>query len=47
MTRPLRRAHFRIWVVLPLALYALWIAALCVRRTTMPVNPAFHGERYR
>jgi hypothetical protein len=45
MTRPLRRAHFYIWMALPPILAALLIAGLAVRRETMPVNPAFHTER--
>ncbi len=47
MTRPLRQAHFRIWIVLPVLLYALLFAALAVRRSAMPANPAFNLERYR
>ena len=47
MIQPLRRAHFRIWVVLPLLLFALLAAGLYVRRTTTPVNPALDWERNR
>ncbi len=47
MIQPLRRNHFRIWIVLPLLLYALLIAGVSVRRTTTPENPAIHWEDYR
>ena len=47
MIRPLRRAHLRLWTVLPLLLYGLLIAGLWVRRSTTPVNPALHWEVQR
>jgi hypothetical protein len=47
MIQPLRRSHFRIWMVLPLLLYALLIAGLAVRRNTTPSNPAVHWEDCR
>jgi hypothetical protein len=47
MIQPLRRAHFRIWVVLALLLYATFIAGLLVRRTATPVNSAIQWEQYR
>jgi hypothetical protein len=47
MTAPLRRAHYRIWLVLAIALYAVFIAGLLSRRTTTPPNGGVHWERYR
>ena len=47
MIQPLRRAHFRIWAVLAVLLYAVFIAGLLVRRTTTPPNPNLHWEQYR
>ncbi|MFN0170463.1 MAG: hypothetical protein ACKV22_28925 [Bryobacteraceae bacterium] len=47
MTRPLRRAHFRIWIVLALLLYAILTAGILARRSTMPVNPNLNWEQYR
>ena len=47
MIQPLRRAHFRIWLVLALLLYAVFLASLLARRTTTPPNPAIHWERVR
>ncbi len=47
MIQPLRRAHYRIWWVLAVVLYAVFIAGLLARRTTTPVNPNLHVERYR
>lgn len=47
MIQPLRRCHFRIWMVLPVLLYALFIAGLLVRRSATPPNPALHWEEYR
>ena len=47
MIQPLRRAHFRIWVVMAVLLYAVFVAGLLVRRTTTPRNPAFHWEQVR
>ena len=38
MTRPLRRAHLRIWIALALVLPAVLIAAIAARRTTTPPN---------
>jgi hypothetical protein len=45
MIQPLRRAHFRIWVVLALLLYAVLLAGLLAQRTTTPPNPTLHWER--
>jgi len=45
MIQPLRRAHFRIWVVLALLLYAVFLAGLLARRTTTPRNPTLQWER--
>jgi hypothetical protein len=47
MTRPLRRAHLRIWLVLAIVLPALFILALSARRGTTPINPGFHWEMYK
>jgi hypothetical protein len=47
MTRPLRRAHFRIWVLLSLAVLALLIEGLAARRSTTPANPSFRWERVK
>lgn len=44
MTRPLRRAHFRIWVILAVALYGIITLGLWARRTSTPVNPNFQEE---
>ena len=40
MTRPLRRAHLRVWVALAVLLPVLYVAALAVRRAPPPVNTA-------
>jgi hypothetical protein len=47
MIRPLRRAHFRIWVAMAVVLYTVFIASLLVRRTSTPPNPNLHWEQYR
>ena len=47
MIQPLRRAHFRIWVVLAVLLYAVFLAGLLARRDTTPPNPTFHWEQVR
>ena len=47
MIQPLRRVHFRIWVVLAVVLYAVFIAGLLVRRTTTPPNPSLRWEQLR
>ena len=47
MIQPLRRAHFRIWVVMAVLLYAVFVAGLLVRRTTTPPNPTLHWEQVR
>jgi hypothetical protein len=47
MIAPLRRAHYRIWVVLPLILYAIFIAGLLGRRDTTPPNAGVQWERFR
>jgi len=46
MIQPLRRAHFRIWVVLALLLYAVFVAGLLARHSTTPRNPSFHWEQF-
>jgi len=45
--QPLRRAHFHIWLVLAVALYAVLIAGLLARRTSTPPNPNLHWEQLR
>jgi hypothetical protein len=47
MTRPLRRAHFRIWVALAVLLYVVFTAGLAARRSATPRNPDLHWEQYR
>jgi len=47
MIQPLRRAHFRIWLVLALILYALFAAGLLARRSTTPRNPNILWEQLR
>jgi hypothetical protein len=47
MTRPLRRAHFWIWVTLSVLLPALFAAGLAARRETTPANPEIHWEQFR
>jgi hypothetical protein len=47
MIQPLRRAHFRAWLVLAVLLYAVFIAGLLARRSTTPPNPNFHWEQLR
>jgi hypothetical protein len=44
MTKPLRRAHLAIWVVLPVLLLTILLISLMVRRPTTPTNPTFHWE---
>ena len=45
MIQPLRRAHFRIWLVLAVVLYAVFVAALLARRSTTPLNSNLHWEQ--
>jgi hypothetical protein len=47
MIQPLRRTHFRIWVVLPVVLAILFVAGLIVRRPTLPPNANVHWEKYK
>ena len=47
MTAPLRRAHYRIWLVLSVVIPAIFITGLLARRTTTPPNPNLHLEQYR
>ena len=47
MIAPLRRAHYRIWMILAVALYAVFIAGLLGRRNTTPPNAGVQWERYR
>jgi hypothetical protein len=47
MTRPLRRRHLQIWIILAVALPVLFVAALAARRDTAPVNGHFKWEQLR
>ena len=47
MIAPLRRAHYRLWLVLAVVIYTIFIAGLLARRATTPVNPDLHVEQYR
>ena len=47
MIAPLRRAHFRIWLVLAIALYAVFIAGMLARRSTTPPNASLYWEQLR
>jgi hypothetical protein len=47
MIAPLRRVHYRIWLVLAIALCAVFISGLLARRTTTPPNAGLQWERYR
>jgi len=42
MTRPLRQAHLRIWIVASLLMLAIFVASLIARRDTTPRNTNFH-----
>jgi hypothetical protein len=45
MTRPLRRRHLQIWIVLAFALPVLFVAAVAARRETTPINGHFEWEQ--
>jgi hypothetical protein len=47
MIQPLRRSHFRTWLLLPPLLIALFAAGLIVRRSTMPANAHIHWGSYK
>jgi hypothetical protein len=47
MTQPLRRTHFRIWLVLPLLFAVLFVAGLFVRGSAMQTNAHIHWETYK
>jgi hypothetical protein len=47
MTRPLRRRHLQIWIVIALTLPVLFVAALAARRDPAPVNSHFVWEQFR
>ena len=47
MIQPLRRTHFRIWLVLPLLFAVLFAAGLIARRSTLPLNAHIHWETYK
>lgn len=44
MTKPLRRAHLRIWILLSILLPALLALGLSARPAE-PVNPNLHWEK--
>ncbi len=47
MTAPLRRAHFAIWIVLPLLLTVIFIVSLSARHSTTPKNIKIRWESAR
>ena len=47
MTRPLRRAHLRIWVMLAVLLYAVFLGGLLARHGATPQNPNLNWVQYR
>jgi len=47
MTRPLRRAHYRIWLILAVLLPAVFVAGMLTRRSATPANPHLHWEHYK
>lgn len=47
MIRPLRKAHFRIWLLLTVVLYAVLAAGLLARRQATPLNSNVHWEQLR
>ena len=47
MIQPLRRAHFRIWMVLSALLSILFIAGLVVGRPGTPDNPDLRWEKFK
>ena len=47
MVRPLRRAHFWIWIVLAIVLPAVLALAIAARHSPMPLNPSVSWEAYR
>jgi hypothetical protein len=46
MIQPLRLSHLRIWVVLSIFLFALFVAGLIVRRPATPENRNLHWEQF-
>jgi len=44
MIQPLRQAHRRIWILLPVVLLIVFVAGLVVRRPSTPVNPNVRWE---
>ena len=47
MTRPLRRAHRRIWLALAVFLPALFLAGLWVRQEPQPPNGGLQWSSYK
>jgi hypothetical protein len=46
MTRPLRRAHRMVWIVLSVVLPSLLIAGLAARKETTPANGGLHWDSH-
>ena len=44
MIQPLRRAHFRVWVVLTAALWLLFAISITMRHETTPLNQNLNWE---
>jgi len=47
MIQPLRRHHFRIWIVITIAAWTIFAMALMRRETATPRNPELTWEKYR
>ena len=47
MVQPLRRAHFWIWIVLAIALPAVFAVAIAARHSATPPNPSVSWEKYK
>ena len=47
MTKPLRRTHLWIWVVVSALLSVLFTAGLIVRQPTTAPNPGVRWEKYK
>ncbi len=47
MIQPLRRGHFRIWILLAVLLPILLLAGLAAQHPTTPWNPAVNWESFK